>query len=68
MKNTSKTLLLASALMLGGCASSTANNQADPLEGFNRAMFSFNDTVDRVALKPAATAYQDVLPLSLIHI
>lgn len=62
MKNTSKTLLLASALMLGGCASSTANNQADPFEGFNRAMFSFNDTVDRVALKPAATAYQDVLP------
>ncbi|MFC7289169.1 VacJ family lipoprotein [Herminiimonas glaciei] len=62
MKNTSKALLLTSALLLGGCASSTATNQADPLEGFNRAMFSFNDTVDRVALKPAATAYQDVLP------
>lgn len=43
-----------------GCAST--GNPKDPYEGFNRAMFSFNDTVDQVALKPAATAYQTVLP------
>ncbi|GGC89323.1 MlaA family lipoprotein [Undibacterium terreum] len=41
---------------------STARNPRDPFEGFNRAMFSFNDTLDRVALKPAAKAYQTVLP------
>lgn len=61
MKNLSKTILLASALFLGGCATSS-NNAGDPFEGFNRTMFEFNDTVDRVALKPAATVYQDVLP------
>ena len=61
MKNTGKTILLVSALFLSGCAS-TSNNAKDPFEGFNRAMFDFNDTVDRVALKPAATVYQDVLP------
>ncbi|MES2538127.1 MAG: VacJ family lipoprotein [Pseudomonadota bacterium] len=52
-------LLLITAA-LGGCA--TSSNPGDPLEGFNRAMFNFNDAVDRAALKPAATAYRDVLP------
>ena len=46
---------------LAGCASAPRNPQ-DPLEGFNRAMFSFNDKVDQVALKPAAEVYQSVLP------
>ncbi len=62
MKTISNSLLFASALLLSGCATTTANNANDPLEGFNRAMFSFNDGLDRVALKPAATVYQDVLP------
>ena len=46
--------------VLSGCAS--PSNPQDPLEKFNRATFAFNDTVDRVALKPAATAYKNVLP------
>jgi phospholipid-binding lipoprotein MlaA len=46
--------------VLAGCA--TPNDPRDPLEKFNRATFAFNDTVDRVALKPAATAYKNVLP------
>lgn len=46
--------------ILAGCAS--PSNPQDPLEKINRATFAFNDTVDRVALKPAATAYQKVLP------
>lgn len=62
MKNMSKTILLSSALLLGGCATTNGHNPDDPLESFNRSMFSFNDTVDRVALKPAATAYKNVLP------
>lgn len=45
---------------LGGCA--TSGNPKDPLEGFNRAVFQFNDKLDQVALKPAATAYRNVLP------
>ncbi|MBS1187174.1 MAG: transporter [Burkholderiaceae bacterium] len=54
-------LVAAAAAAISGCAS-TGGNPKDPYEGFNRAMFSFNDTVDRVALKPAATAYRDALP------
>jgi len=47
-------------LLLGGCA--TTNNPNDPFEKFNRAMFTFNDAVDRNALKPVATAYKNVTP------
>ncbi|MES2934883.1 MAG: VacJ family lipoprotein [Pseudomonadota bacterium] len=54
------TLVLLAAAMTG-CATKAANPK-DPLEGFNRAMFKFNDTVDQVALKPAATVYQSALP------
>jgi phospholipid-binding lipoprotein MlaA len=46
-------------LLLSGCAST---NPKDPFEKFNRTMFSFNDTVDRVALKPAATVYKNYTP------
>jgi phospholipid-binding lipoprotein MlaA len=53
-------LAVASCAALAGCA--TPSNPHDPLEKFNRATFAFNDTVDRVALKPAATAYKKVLP------
>ena len=53
-------LALAAASLLAGCA--TGPNPRDPYEKFNRQMFAFNDTVDRVALKPAATAYKQVLP------
>ena len=48
------------SLLLGGCA--TTNNPRDPFEKFNRAMFTFNDAVDRTALKPVATAYKEVTP------
>ncbi|WP_317201811.1 VacJ family lipoprotein [Janthinobacterium sp.] len=53
-------LALAATAALSGCAST--GNPRDPLEGFNRAMFKFNDTVDQAALKPAATVYKAVLP------
>lgn len=47
---------------LTGCASTTAKNPQDPFEDFNRTSFAFNDKLDQVALKPAATAYKAVLP------
>jgi phospholipid-binding lipoprotein MlaA len=46
---------MAIALALAGCATT---NPKDPLEKFNRAMFSFNDAIDQAALKPAAEAYR----------
>ncbi|OWY27836.1 VacJ family lipoprotein [Herbaspirillum robiniae] len=61
MKNTARIGALAlAAAALTGCA--TTNNPNDPLEGFNRTMFSFNDTVDTYALKPVAQAYDTVVP------
>lgn len=66
MMRTTHAGVLALALALGGCASTGAIDNGgaarDPFEGFNRAMFSFNDALDRVALKPAATAYSEALP------
>ena len=53
------------ALLLTACASvppgSTADRR-DPFERYNRAMFSFNKTVDDKVLKPVATGYVDVIP------
>lgn len=51
---------VAAAALISGCA--TSNNPKDPFEGYNRAMFSFNEAVDTVALKPAATVYKEALP------
>ncbi len=47
------------ALSLTGCATTA---EKDPYEKFNRSMFTFNDSIDRNALKPAATAYKTVAP------
>lgn len=57
------TLLLISALLTGGCA--TIDGPADPrdpLESYNRAMFQFNDQVDRYVLKPVAEGYDTITP------
>ena len=55
-----KASVLAAAALLAGCAST--NNPKDPFESFNRAMFTFNDTIDQAAVKPAAELYSNVLP------
>ncbi len=34
----------------------------DPLEGYNRSMFEFNEALDESILKPAAEGYHDLLP------
>ncbi len=51
-------LLLAGA---SGCAT-TGTDSRDPLEGFNRAMYSFNDGFDEAIGKPIATGYRNLLP------
>jgi phospholipid-binding lipoprotein MlaA len=57
-----KSLLLSvtAAGLLAGCA--TSGNPKDPIEGFNRAMFAFNDGLDSAIVKPVATGYEAVLP------
>ena len=57
---------LASAVLLAGCATTQKNAapqaERDPLEGFNRAVWGFNDTVDKALLKPVSTVYRTVTP------
>lgn len=43
-------------------ADNTQEEVHDPWESFNTTMFTFNRNVDRYALKPAATAYEFVMP------
>ncbi len=52
-------LLLGAATLLSACA--TTQNP-DPLEAVNRKTFAFNEGLDKVVLKPAATAWQAVVP------
>jgi phospholipid-binding lipoprotein MlaA len=53
--------LLTALVGLGGCAT-TGGNPRDPLEGYNRAMFSFNEGVDKAIVKPVASGYKTVMP------
>lgn len=60
--------------LLGACASNPQSSSqedaskevkeknVDRLEGFNRAMFSFNDTIDYWFLKPVAKGYNWIMP------
>jgi phospholipid-binding lipoprotein MlaA len=43
---------------LTGCA----NSPNDPLEGYNRQVFYFNEMLDAVVLKPVAHSYSEVVP------
>ncbi len=38
------------------------DNDNDPLQGFNRAMYTFNDKLDKYALKPLAKGYRAITP------
>jgi len=54
--------LLVALLLLQACATVSSPDRRDPLESMNRSVFEFNDTVDRVLMKPVATVYRDVTP------
>ena len=53
-------------IAVGGGAAWAADvespGEADPWEPFNRAMFSFNDTMDQYVLEPVARGYDFVVP------
>lgn len=48
-------------MTMAGCATNPTNPQ-DPYEGFNRAMFSFNEVADEYAVLPIARGYDFVTP------
>src|SRR5262245_20056962 len=45
-----------------GCATTAGSDPRDPLEGFNRVMYQFNESFDETFGKPIATGYRDLLP------
>ncbi len=51
-------------LLIAGSSSVFAEEafNADPWEGFNRGVFSFNETLDKYLLKPVAQGYDYVTP------
>jgi phospholipid-binding lipoprotein MlaA len=49
------------AAVTTGC-STTAKDQRDPLEGWNRGVQTFNDKLDKYALKPVAQGYNWITP------
>jgi phospholipid-binding lipoprotein MlaA len=51
---------IAAVSLLAGCA--TSGNPKDPIEGFNRAVFAFNEGLDSAIIKPVAIGYDAVLP------
>jgi len=53
------TLLVALA---AGCATTNGGDGRDPLEGFNRSMYAFNDAFDEAIGKPVASAYKTAIP------
>ncbi len=59
-----RSLTLAGVLMLSGCATTDPDfaDPRDPLEGLNRVVYSFNDMLDRVVIKPLAQGYNAVVP------
>lgn len=55
-------LLGLSLMLTTACSTKQATSKHDPYEGFNRASYTFNTTLDKYTLKPIAKAYDFVVP------
>jgi phospholipid-binding lipoprotein MlaA len=56
-------IIVLSISIVSGCATLDGPpNPDDPLERYNRAMFNFNETMDRAILKPVAKGYNWIMP------
>ena len=56
------TVLFMFASMAVAQSSVPPGDPRDPWERYNRAVFEFNDAIDRAVLKPTAQAYTAVVP------
>ena len=48
--------------LISGCATTGPGDPRDPFEGFNRAMYTFNDGLDTVVVKPVSNVYKAITP------
>ena len=55
-------LAFAALAVVSGCATTNGGDPRDPYEGFNRAMYSFNDGVDTILVKPVSNVYKTITP------
>ena len=67
MRRLTKSILIAIALMLSGCATTTVpsvgeRDPGDPFEPFNRQVHAFNRSADQVVVRPLAQGYAAVTP------
>lgn len=63
IKSSLGVIVLGLVVMLAqGCATGPNTNPADPIEPLNRAVFNFNDGLDRTVLQPVASAYDQLTP------
>lgn len=60
-----KASVLTAIMLLTGCATTSQNGVNDPFEGYNRAMYSFNDTLDSAIIKPVAQGYDAIVPTGI---
>ncbi|MGY6159176.1 MlaA family lipoprotein [Paraburkholderia strydomiana] len=65
MKLRTTVLALAATGLITGCASGPDRKPGDPFEPMNRAVFNFNDGLDRYVAVPVAKGYQKVTPQPL---
>jgi len=54
-------LILSASLVSVLAACATTGNPNDPIEGFNRGMFSANEVLDKAVIKPLAKGYEAVV-------
>jgi phospholipid-binding lipoprotein MlaA len=54
--------LVACLFLAGGCATTGEGDPRDPLEGWNRGVYKFNEKFDDYLARPVAETYQDWVP------
>lgn len=62
MRGLSKLFVVGMGVLLAGCATADPSGQNDPYEQTNRAVFDFDQKLDKFVLSPVAGVYVDVLP------
>ena len=50
------------SILLFGCATTASFDERDPLENFNRGVYSFNQTMDEIVFNPISKLYKAITP------